>query len=431
MRKVCFVGLAFALLCVMAPFQATAQRAEVDAARVLTREAIQAYQSQDYDVFLQKTIEAEALRPGHPTLVYNLAAGHALVGNHDEAYRFLGLFVEMGLIAHPEQDSDFDSIKEEAEFQAILGRIVQNGEAIGEVEEAFRLSDPHFIPEGIALDSQTEAFYLGSVHTRRIVRIDDRGAHTFADSTDGLWSVLGMAADVERRKLWVCTAALDQTRNVDDAEHGRTALYAFDLDEGTVRHRIELPPSEGPQVLGDIVLSEKGDVYLSDGRSGGVYQTNATKTALEPILEPGTLISPQGMVLFEAENQLLIADYSLGLVALNLSTEAYSVLEPPPNSTLLGIDGLTRSGNTLVAIQNGVRPHRILRVAYNPEKGKLTEASVLSANHAQHDEPTLGMVVNGALYYVANSQWGHFKRDGSLPPADELVAPLVLKVPLW
>ena len=42
-------------------------------------------------------------------------------------------------------------------------------------------------------------------------------------------------------------------------------------------------------------------------------------------------------------------------------------------------------------------------------------ADILERNLAEWDEPTLGVVVDGALWYVANSHWPSFPGDDSAP----------------
>ena len=55
--------------------------------------------------------------------------------------------------------------------------------------------------------------------------------------------------------------------------------------------------------------------------------------------------------------------------------------------------------------------------------------AVLVRGHPAFDEPTLGVVVGTDFYFVANSQYGHFRRDGSLDETG-LVGAVVLRTPL-
>ncbi|MBK8257233.1 MAG: hypothetical protein IPK82_31735 [Polyangiaceae bacterium] len=54
---------------------------------------------------------------------------------------------------------------------------------------------------------------------------------------------------------------------------------------------------------------------------------------------------------------------------------------------------------------------------------------MLEQNHPAHNEPTLGVVVENSLYYVANSQWGSFEK-GAPKQIDQLSTPTILNLPL-
>ena len=156
----------------------------------------------------------------------------------------------------------------------------------------------------------------------------------------------------------------------------------------------------------------------------------------EPLLEtckryfvaPGTFASPQGMVWHDDGKWLYVADYSLGMLRVNMQSRTTEWLPPPRDTCLLGLDALTRFGNKLIATQNGIKPQRVVEIALNSQ-GQVESVTPLEANHPRHHEPTLGVVVGNDYYYVANSQWDLFER-GKAPPLDRLSAPLILRLPL-
>ena len=78
-------------------------------------------------------------------------------------------------------------------------------------------------------------------------------------------------------------------------------------------------------------------------------------------------------------------------------------------------------------IQNGVEPHRVVRLSL--EGDRVAGLHVLERAHARYDEPTLGVVVGGSLYYVANSQYAAVRQDGSLDEA-RLREAVILRLPL-
>lgn len=417
------------LLLVLCARPVMAQPNHIIEAQALVRDAFAAYEAEDYVIFRDKLEAAHALRPQHPGLIYNLGAAYARTGQLERALAMLSDYVAMGLVASPQDDADFEGVWETEPFEEILDRMAQHRRALGTADTAFVLQDPAFIPEGLAYDAATDAFFVGSVHQRRIVRVDSTGVpHAFADAEDGFWSVLGMAIDPQRQWLWVCTAALPQSHSVPEEEVGRTVLIALDLVTGGVVYRAELEDETEEHQLGDVAVQGNGDVYVTDARAGALYVVRSgSERELEPVLDPGTLVSPQGVCVAE-DGTLLVADYSMGLLHIDPASQTVQPMSVPAHTTLLGIDGLACTGDTVLAVQNGVRPHRVLRLQVDREASRVRRVTRIAANLPAFDEPTLGTIVGEAFYVVANSQWGHFDEEGQLPPDGTLQPPVVLRI---
>jgi len=97
---------------------------------------------------------------------------------------------------------------------------------------------------------------------------------------------------------------------------------------------------------------------------------------------------------------------------------------------LYGMDGLAFYRGSLIATQNGVNPARLVRLYLSRDAGRVERAEILEMNHELLAEPTLGVVVGDAFYYVATSQWANFGPEGALLPEEELRDAVVLKVKL-
>jgi hypothetical protein len=50
-----------------------------------------------------------------------------------------------------------------------------------------------------------------------------------------------------------------------------------------------------------------------------------------------------------------------------------------------------------------------------------------SRAHPRYQEPTLGVLVDGELYYIANSQWERFGEDGRIAKSEWLERPVLLR----
>ena len=393
--------------------------------------ATKAYKEKDYAALLENMKMANSLRPTHQTYMYNLAAAYALVGDKREALGWLKRGAQMGLVYPVDKDSDFDSIRETAEFKAILRKIEANRLPVIKSTTALTIHEKGLVPESIAYDPATQTFYLSSVYKRKILSIDQRGeVREFATERDGLWSVMGMKVDAARRILWVCTAAHPQMANYREGDEGRSGIFKFDLRSRQLVRKYLLSNQPRPHWLGDLVLNSRGDVFATDSISAAIYSISHTKDELELFIEGEPFVSPQGLDLTADEKHLLMADYSKGIFLIDLQTRKLLNLTPAPDSTLLGIDGLYRYKDSLVAVQNGVNPHRVVRLFLNQKMDQVLRFEIVEANHPLFDEPTLGVIVKDTFYYIANSQWGAIDEKGQLTSSDKLREPVILKMKL-
>jgi len=394
--------------------------------------ATAAYEAKDYPRMEAELREALKLRPAHPTATYTLAAALALRGDAKAAVATLEQLADMGLTFDLAADADFASLKGDRGFLSMRRAFKRNRDPVGQPERAFRLLSPTFIAEGIAYDEDRKHFFVGSVHERRIQRIrrDDTEAEFVKAGAGGLWAAMGMAADSRKRLLWVATTAVPEMKDADPAELGRSAVLAYDLDSGAPKHRFVLEDGPGPHALGDVLVLRDGPVYTTDSRAGVLYALDPGTGKFTAVTKPGELASPQGLALSRNGRRLYIADYTQGLFYLELKSGELKRMEVAPKVSVYGIDGLYRHEDDLIAIQNGVRPHRVVRLRLSDGGRRVSQARVLAANRREFDEPTLGVVVKRDFHFIANSQRNRFDANHRLPPAEQLRRPLVLRLDL-
>ena len=227
---------------------ATAQTAsDMTRAREAVQEAFAARDAGDAPGFTEALETALRLRPGHPELHYLLASGYADMGDRDEAIRHLGVVEAMGLGFDPAGDSMFVQLWNDSEFQSLASRFADNRRPAGAARTHMRIPvEGDFVPEGLAYDPETGAFYLGSVRKRKILRAEPgQPPRELAPSGfQGLASAMGMVVDAERRVLWVCSTGLEQTAGITDEQRGRSSIFQFDLDSGALVLTYHFPPSD-------------------------------------------------------------------------------------------------------------------------------------------------------------------------------------------
>jgi len=426
-RRVAAIVGALALALVSAP--GGGEVPDQAAIRSAARHARAAYDRKDYAEFLLRSQALVRLAPQSARALYNLACAQSLAGEPAAAVATLDRLADWGVAFGPEGDTDFDPIRETEGFRAAVRRMEGLSDPIGGSPLAFSIPQKDLLAEGVAHDPKTGDFFVSGVHRRKIVRVsgDGRVRDFVGEGQDGLGAATGLVVDPSRRVLWVATEASPLMQGFREDQKGRSFLLELDLETGALRRRLE-PPVAGGRV-GDLALGPEGTVYAADPATGRVYRLPVDGERLEVLVDSGEIVSAQGMAASDDGTVLYVADYAQGIVRVELATRRVSVLKTPPELLATGIDGLVLAGDSLVGIQNGITPNRVVRLRLDRSGTRILDGEILERAHPRFDEPTLGVLAEGALYYVANSQYRHFSENGT-PDLDRLQEPVVLRLPL-
>ena len=398
---------------------------DVTDSRRLAREAIEAYKAKNVALFLEKSRAASDLRPSHPTMLYNYAGALALNGRGDEAIDALERIAAMGMIYEPAKDDDFASIKGSPRFARVVAVFQRNADPTTKTKREFTIDDRGIIPEGIAYDARTRRFFVSSVRNGAIYARDSRGkVSQFV--RDQPWGIFGMATDPARRRLWAGTSALPQWKGFREDDRNHAAVLEIDLDSGKVLNTIR-PQDDGKHVFGDVAVARDGSVFVSDSVSPSIYVIRSG--AMTPLIRSGPFSSLQGLAPSPDGRILYAADYARGIFAIEVATGEPHLLPIPPNTSLLGVDGLYTAGkDTLVGTQNGTNPQRVIRMQLAPNGQAITRVDTLASNERDFDDITLGVVNGDRLYFNAAAQWNLFGDDGTAPDAAKLNPARILSV---
>ncbi len=388
---------------------------------------VAAFREGDHATMAEAASGALRLRPRFPPMLVNLALAHALMGDSERALDLLHGVAEMDLAYPIAEGEQFASLAASPRFQEIVARMSDSSLPLGDADVAFTLARKDFFPEGLAVDGTTGDFFVGSVRFGDIVRIDATGdPQAFA----GLpWSVLGMKVDGQRGLLWVAISGMEQTADLEEEKLGRAGVAALALTDGSLRGEYLLPRGSGDRVVGDLVVAADGSVFASDSIGGGVWVLRPGTDEVTELLPDGTLESPQGLDLAD-DGALYVAAYSGGIYRVDTASREVQWLEGPEEVTTYGIDGLYFDGADLIAVQNGISPHRVVRLHLDRAGATVTGAQVLLRADPRFGEPTLGAVVGDNFYLVANSPWAEFADPSQLPDASSLPVPTILRLPL-
>jgi hypothetical protein len=399
--------------------------AELSQSRTFDRAAVASYNEKDLAGYLSNTRKASDLRPDLPRLLYNLASAYALNGKRDESIAILKRAAAMGLYFDIAKDEDFASL-DKTQIIEVENLLKKNLVPINASERAFTIEDKELITEGIAYDPVDRRFFVGSIHKGKILAIDSsKNVTEFSSPKDGLWSVSGMAVDAKRRILWATTSALPQFSGFKPDDDGKAGVFKYDLKTGKLIAKYFAPNNE-KHALGDLTLDRPGRVFVTDSVSPNIFTISPDGSSLELFLRDENFSSLNGIAFDETEKTMYVSDYTKGIYRIDVALRSAVQLKPNLNVTLIGIDGLYFHHGRLIATQNGVSPQRVVAFDLSKDGSMVSGFRVLEANHSDFLEPTLGLIVNDSLFYIANSQWPLINEKGVLQK-EKLREPVILR----
>ena len=408
----------FCIVCVVGVLALTrvhaAEQSLTLQAQQLARDATAAAEAKDYPKYLEKMSAAVALRPDYPRLLVNLAAAQALNDQPEEAVATLERLAAFGVNSPVEKNAAFAAMRDRKDFKEVVKKLAANLQnVIGEGEIAFPLPEVTGLIEGIAWREKTGDFFFGDVHNRVVwLRTPDKKVRKFS-AEEATFGIFGLAVDEAGGALWAATSAVPAMRGYTDELNGAAGLAEFDLESGALRRVVRVPPLNDQQthVLGDLTLAPDGTIYLPDSGASVLWRLAPGGKALEMAVESPEFMSLQGVVAAPEGGTLLLSDYANGVLRVDLSSRAVRRLESPPDTTLIGLDGLVRAPNgDLLGIQNGLRPKRVVRIVLDGTGEAVTSVTVLESAHLNMPDPTLGCIgPDGNLFFVGSAGWSRFE----------------------
>jgi sugar lactone lactonase YvrE len=399
-------------------------------ARAAWRRGQLALRAREHTAAEREIARAAAAWPTQPAYVWGLAIAAARAGDTTAVLRALERYADFELGNDLRADTLLTAYVARPDLGAVVARHDRNRAPMTRSRIVATIPDSTLWPEGVDYDTRTRRWYVTSVAHRTIVEIDPNG-HTrelWPRDTPRLASMLAVRVDRARGVLWATTSVVPQMLAYVPADSNVAALLKVRIADGAVLRRWDLAPSPRGHTLGDVAIGPAGDVWFSDSNEPVLYRLRRGADSLERFTSPlfrslqGVAPTPDGRVVF-------VADYSHGLLRVELPSGRITRVQDAPRSTSLGCDGIVWDRDGIVAIQNGVSPARVVRFTLDRTRSRIVRADVVDRNPVA-DEPTIGTIVGRDFVYVANSQWEKHEDDGTLRADARLVGPVLLAVPL-
>ena len=370
-----------------------------------------------------------------PRYVLRMASVETHLGNTDEALRWMQLYVDMGLSYDVSKDDDLKPLLENSGFRKIEQEMKERTKRIQQLEPVCTLPLADLMPEDLTFEKSSGTFIVSSIRHHTVYRLTlPKQAQTECqlkelplDAEAKRWPVLAVSYDNMRKALWMTSSAMPGFGGFPKEDEGKAALLAIDPQTGHTLRRFDLESK--PAVLGDMSVAADGTVYVSDSVGGGVYRVRGDlkKAALEKIANG--LFSPQTPALAQDGKRLFVADYPIGIAVIDLTrpSAALNYLPHPDSVAATGLDGLYLAGDSLIGVQNGTDPQRLVRFQLDHAQTRIISSEVMEQATEQLGSPTHAIGVNGWIYVSGNTGWDKVDDHGVLKAGEKFSKPMLLR----
>jgi sugar lactone lactonase YvrE len=360
-----------------------------------------------------------ALRPHTGDLKLALAMAYAEEGDKSKTYETLLAMQKQGLGYDLSTNKNFEKVTDTEVWKYVVQGLQANLKPFGEGKVAFTLPQGDHLYESLAFDPQRKQLLVGSVRdgTIQLVGKDGKLQDFIApNAQNGLWSVYAMATVPEDDALYVASTSSVYFKDFKKDDYGKAGVFKFKLSSGKFVEKYLLAPDGDARTLSSLAAGRGGLVFAADGLRNQIYRLDGRELKLT--VQNPQLTSIRGLALDGEGKKLYFADYSLGLFGVDLAAGKGFDLEYDPATLVLGgIDGLYWYQHALVAIENGMMPHRVMRLSLNADGRKITRATPLDAGSPELKLPTYGAIDGDGLYFIANSQKNAYGTYGT--PKDD------------
>ena len=386
--------------------------------------ANEAYIAKDYNTFRSTLESLRAKRPNNSEYMYQLVIAYALLDLKTEAYNLMLKMQQQGLAYDFSLSDDTLNIRGTQVFEHVNDLMKTAGNPMGESEPVFELPENVKLPETISWDESRQKFLVGTIAEGQILAVGKDGQLSEllrAGEENGMWAILDILVDASRNRLWVTSASMPGFSRYDPIDKGRSALFEFDLKTLELIHRYPVPVDGRSHVLGSMILSSNGDIYIADRVLPLIYGKSADDDKLEAVLILQELISQRGIAMQPDGRIMYVADREMGIMVVDVQAKKAHLLAVPETLNLGGIDGIYLKDNRLFVIQNGIKPQRVMRLQLNASGTKVETVTPLAIAQPQFDFPSFGTFEGDDFYYFANSQ--NLTVKGSIKPVTVLKTP--------
>lgn len=347
--------------------------------------------------------------PDRGAALFLLARQYAHLGELQKALALLKecVALDAGFEPEPAQSPSLRLLASNTEFRAMLEQSRQRYPPVHKASIAFTVPAKDLFPEGLAVDTQKQLFYMGSMRHRKIVKftLDGTVSDFVKQDLYDLMPIGGVHVNPADHSVWAST---------DAGEKHRPELLHFDT-QGKLLERYASPGTM-PYDLNDLVLRGSREIFTTDTEGHHVYRFDRASHTFTDMKLYRPVFYPNGITLSGDGNLLFIADM-LGVIRVDLLSNESEDVDPGAHNTLCGIDGLYWNKGEFLGVQYGTGAYRVMRWQLSPDGRKVTASEILEHRTDLVSDPTTGVVLGDKFYFIANTGIYNLEEDKIIDPA--------------
>ena len=251
-------------------------------------------------------------------------------------------------------------------------------------------SAPGLDAVGLAYDAVSGRFIVGDRKDRRLLVVGERSGRmaSLAGVDAGFDEVTAFEIDATEGDLWVVSTS--------SRSHSST-LHKLQLISGRVLSSIPLAADDGPGLFTDVAVTPQ-NILVLDGEGRRVYRVAKKGRTLEMVAR---LAAPGCASLAPAADGVAYAAYDRGIIRIDLTTRATTVVDAPAQTSLEGLRWIRWYRGSLVAIQGDAGgSFRLLRLRLDDAGRRVRTVDVLDGNVALSG-PTSATISGGVVHYLS------------------------------
>jgi sugar lactone lactonase YvrE len=213
-------------------------------------------------------------------------------------------------------------------------------------------------PEGIAFDPAGQVYYVSSMRTGTIGRVDLNGKYSVFFSEEGLKSSYGLKVHPDGKQLLACISDANYSKFTSpDTRKKMIRLISIDLTTGKKIHDIDLASLvPGKHFGNDMTFDKDGNIYMTDSYANVIYKINSDWKP--SVFAKHKMFETQGFglngIVTHKDGFLLVANSNTGRIYKVDLADPSKVSKVGIEQYFLGADGMIlNDDNTLTVVVNG------------------------------------------------------------------------------